>query len=353
MSNMKCPNCGGNLTEKVLSGELLLQCYVCCYSLNTKTGKMTRLDPKDCVTSPQSNSEMQKTPGKTGGYTTSVPKKPAPSATTGTTGGYTTSVPKKPAPSAVTGTTGGHTTSIPKKPTPAVTTMTDNQKTGTGTFAGGRSRTITIKRLKHAYRKFDYHGLKNAFMDNYPAHIFLDGADQGVLSTKADMTLVLNEWGHNIKNAIFASSYCIPAGNDSYLAYLFNDRFMIGPVDDPYRDQLTNFVVEMFRGNGIRDRILSANNRNHCIDVNFSDKGIRLFWQAEKARGIKQWLTGEEEEWITYSQIGLSPLPVSRRPDGYWEFLDIWVTDAIVNDSQANMEHCAGGITLRSKHNLF
>ena len=216
-------------------------------------------------------------------------------------------------------------------------------------------RTITIKRLLHAHKALDYAGLKNAFVDNYPIHIFLDGKDLGFLPKHDAMTLQIDANEHILKPAIMAPNYMIPKGTDSYTVYYFNDKFQIGPVHDPFRDQLVEFIVQMFQGQGIRDRINDPNNRNHNVQLQISFDGIRLSWDLGKTRGLKQWLTGKQEEFISYENIGLRVLPEERRPGGYWEFIQTYAEQAILNDEKANMMHDQlGGFTFNTaKHKLF
>lgn len=214
------------------------------------------------------------------------------------------------------------------------------------------TRTLTIRRLTHAYKNLSYHGIKNAFLDVYPIHIFLDGQRQGMLN-KAPVVLEMDSWEHYLSPAVFASKYRIPAGNENYVAYFFNDKFKIGPEEDPFRDDVIDFVLNMVRGQGFRDRIKNWNNHNHEVAVTAEPDHIRISWSPEKTKGLLEWATGEKTEKIFYSQIGLVPPNGERLPDGYWEYLDLCIREAVEDDPQADLEYGSGGFTFRRTHNLY
>ncbi len=228
-------------------------------------------------------------------------------------------------------------------------TAPPRRETQTNTF----NRTITIKRLTHAYKEFNYTGARNLFMDTFPVHIFLDGKEQGNLSKNTEMVLSINQDSHQLKSAVLAPAYNIPAGTDNYIAFFFNDKFKIGPEIDVFRDKLTEFVLNIFRGQGIRDRINDPNNSDHVVRLSVDSTGIKLSWNVKKTRGLKQWATGEEEEIITYERIGLCPMSVNKMPGGYWPFVEAYIENAILCDKEADMMKTAGGFTFCDKHNLF
>ena len=242
----------------------------------------------------------------------------------------------------------------------ANTTQTTPPKESTNTSKENASqtinsiRTITIQRLMHAHKSLDMAGLKNVFMDNYPIHIFLDGKDQGILPKYDTMTLHLDANEHILKPAIMSSKYLIPKGTDSYIVYFFNDAFQIGLVHDPFRDKIIEFIIQIFQGQGIKDRINNPNNRNHNIYLKVCYDGIYLSWDVAKTHGLKQWATGQEEEFISYQSAGLQILPAEKMPSGYWEFVQNCAEETILKDEKANMmkDHL-GGFTYNTKHNLF
>ena len=216
-------------------------------------------------------------------------------------------------------------------------------------------RTITIDRATHAYKEWDFHGLKNAVKDKAPVHVALDGVEQGSLTAEESMTLRVDSNEHTLSTGALSGKYRIPSGTESYFATFFNGSFRIGPVVDPFRDQLTDFVVNMFRGQGIRERISSKSNYGHNIYLDVHATGIRLHWTLDHnyAKGFKAWLTGEGEEKISYLDINLFPISQDSQPSGYWDFIQAWIESAILNDPQADMQKEGGGFTFRTSHSLY
>lgn len=219
--------------------------------------------------------------------------------------------------------------------------------------AGKPCRKLVIERLTHTYKEWNLAGLQNRFQDAYPVHIFLDDVDQGTVPAGGSIEIALDSNAHQVKCALLASSYYIPEGREDYHGFCFNGALQLGLEDDPFLDDLVVFILKMFRGKAIRERMLDPNNRHHNVCLDIGPNGIKLYWQVEKTKGLMQWLTGDQEEKISYQQAGLRPLPEDRRPGGYWEFVNTVVTDAIVMDDKVDMERYMGGFTFRSKHKLF
>lgn len=218
---------------------------------------------------------------------------------------------------------------------------------------GTPCRTITIERATHAYKEWDIHGLENAFRDKWVVRIVLDEVEQGHLKADAPMVLNVDSGEHTIRYNLLSPKYRIPAGTDNYIVSYFRDNFRIGPENDDFRDNLTLFVVKMFRSRGMKDRILDLNNSSNTVCLDINQDGIRLYWHLAHTKGLKQFLTGESEEKISYQQIGLTPLAEEKQPTGYWDFLQMWIETAILQDDEADMEKSGGGFTFRTKHNLF
>lgn len=218
---------------------------------------------------------------------------------------------------------------------------------------GAPCRTITIERATHAYKEWDIHGLENAFRDKWIVRIVLDDVEQGHLNANEPMTLNIDSGEHTIRYNLLAPRYRIPAGTDNYMVSYFRDNFRIGPETDAFRDGLTQFVVKMFRGRGIKDRILDPNNYGNKVYLDINREGIRVYWTLAHTKGLKQFFSGEGEDKISYRQMGLTPLAEEKQPTGYWEFLQMWVEEAILQDKEADMDKSGGGFTFRSKHDLF
>jgi len=218
---------------------------------------------------------------------------------------------------------------------------------------GTPCRTITIERATHAYKEWNLKGLENAFRDKFPVRIVLDDVEQGRLTDKENMVLHVDSGEHTIRYNLLAPRYAIPAGTENYLVSYFRDDFRIGPETDDFRDALTGFVLSMFRGRGIRDRINDPNNYGNKIYMDVNCDGIRLYWTLAKPKGLKQMLTGEGEEKISYGQMGLTPPPQERWPAGYWGFIQMWLELAILKDDKCDMQLEGGAFTFRTTHDLF
>lgn len=215
------------------------------------------------------------------------------------------------------------------------------------------SRKVMICRLTHLYKDWNVRGIGNMLKDNTPVHIFVDDKDQGALPKDDLMIVSLNYDSHILKCTTFGTKYVIPAGNEHYEAYYFNKALQIGPVQDQFRDELIMFVLKMFRGKGIRERMMDLNNRNHNVKISVEHDGIRLSWDLVKPQGIKQWISGMHEEKISYRQMGITPLMCEKQPSGYWNYIQTKVEDAIVMDEEADMEKYLLGIRMRTEHRLY
>ena len=163
----------------------------------------------------------------------------------------------------------------------------------------------------------------------------------------------MSDSSHTLKHAPLGIKSVIPEGRKDYEAYYFNHSLSIGSARDPFRDELTNFVIDMFRGQGIKERVSDPNNKYNSIQIKVSQEGIRFSWYLSRTRGIRQWMTGDEEEKIAYYQIGLTPLPREKQPDGYWEYIQLWIENAIESNEDVNMERSIGGFAIRKSHKLY
>lgn len=215
------------------------------------------------------------------------------------------------------------------------------------------SRTVAINRLTHTYKGWNFYGVKNKLADNKSVHIFVDDKDQGALPKDDLMIVSLNYDSHILKCASHGGQYTIPAGTEHYEAYYFNNALQIGPVEDQFRDELIMFALKIFRGKGIKERMTDLNNRDHNVKLSVDQEGIRLSWNVVKPQGIKQWVSGMNEEKISYRQMGITPLLREKQPSGYWNYIQTKVEDAIVMDEEADMEKYLLGIRMRTEHRLY
>ncbi len=216
-----------------------------------------------------------------------------------------------------------------------------------------RSREIVIERLTHAYKEWDMAGLRNRFQDAYPVHIFIDDVDFGLIGGGQTVKFVVDTNAHTVKCAVLASGYHIPAGTEDYVGYYFNGSLRFGPAVDFFRDKLTAFVIGMFRGKGMRDRMRDPNNRNHNVELRIEHDCIVLSRQLYKTRGLKQWALGGDEEKIYFRDIGLVPLDPEMQPGNYWDFIQKWVESQLLEDEQADVERYMGGFAECRQHKLY
>lgn len=239
---------------------------------------------------------------------------------------------------------------------PKLNTVNNGSQYTSGTYGGATqsaNRTITLVRGEHTYKEWNFSGIKNRWADRAPVHIYLDDRDQGSLPVDRTMTIRLDGAAHTIKYAPLGTKYQIPAGTDSYRGMFFNNAFMIGLEVDPFLDALTDFSIRIFRSQGIKDRMMHPNNQYHAVEIRADQDGILLSWRLNETKGLKQWLTGAQEEKISYVSARLMPPPKVRQPDGYWSYVNDWIKQAIELDEEADVEKCTGGFRMRTMHNLY
>lgn len=223
--------------------------------------------------------------------------------------------------------------------------------------ASSVTRYVVLGRFRHAHTSKDWTGLKNRMKDAANVPVYLDGVQRGVLTPDGDgLTLQIDGNEHSLSTSPFSRKHVLPAGSDGYIAFFFNDAFQIGIADDPFKEELIQFVLEMVRGRGFRDRIRDRANRNNCVDIKVQPEGLLLKFalvDGQYARDRKEKLFLEREEMIYYQQAGLHPTPEHRCPSGYWASLETEVQIAIENDPEADLEHVAGGYAERKVHDLY
>lgn len=212
-------------------------------------------------------------------------------------------------------------------------------------------RKITVYRLTHSYKEFNFTGIRNILKDLGQVNFSLDGQTVGSLG-KEPLEIPMDSREHTLKCGLM-DSYRIPAGDKDYRAYYFNDYLMIGFDPDPFREQLAEFMVNMFRGKGMRDRLLDSNNSTNSVMVHIHTDHIRLNFPLKNTRGLKEWATGTKEEKISFQEIGLQVPPASILPDGYFGFIEDYVLDAVNQDEEADMERNGYSFKIRETHRLY
>lgn len=215
------------------------------------------------------------------------------------------------------------------------------------------TRTVKVRRLMHAHKELTGIGIKNMVQDSAPVQVYLDSEKKGVLKKDEEIVLYIDSNEHALRTGPLAPKYKLPSGNDSYTAWFFNGSFMIGCVNDTFRDNLEQFVLNMVRSQGFRDRINDSNNYYRAVEVTIQSDCILVHWRLKETKGFEEWSTGEKREKYYYTNIGLNPPPKDRQPSGYWSYLDSYIRDTITADKQADMQHVVGGFTFRQVHNMF
>ncbi len=218
----------------------------------------------------------------------------------------------------------------------------------------GGVRQLRIRRLMHTHKDLSAQGVWNSLKDAKPVRVFIDKVQQGVIPNGEDLVLTLSQGAHTLGCSGFSSGVSIPADNKDYEALFFNDAFWVGPTEDPFRDRLVQAVLPIFRSQGMKERILDPNNRNHHVRMELRSDGMRLHWAVNQTKGIKQWSTGEEEEMIRFGQLGLTPPPACTLPSTYWYYTQAFLESVILHDKVADLDWVNGlGFGIRTKHDLF
>lgn len=119
-----------------------------------------------------------------------------------------------------------------------------------------------------------------------------------------------------------------------------------------FAQELLPRMRQMFEGQGVRDRIRSANNMYHHLYLRFDMDYIELSYEPKETKGLAQWATGRITEKVKYSQLGLT-LP-KELPPNWAEALKDVVVDEIVNNSRADLGiDRQGAFAEVSMHSLF
>lgn len=215
-------------------------------------------------------------------------------------------------------------------------------------------RSITVSKWDHSHKDLSLKGLNNKLLDSQKMSVFLDDKFAGELKSGQPVIAYMDEREHKVQIMTYAKKqYTVPAGSESYYAAYFNEKLSIVPAEDHFRDELIKFVLEMFKGQGIKDRINDPNNRYHSIDIDCTNQEIYLNRVLNQGTNLAQKLTGSDSEKIPYAQIGLSPVEAYTRLPGYWYLTTEAVKEAIMQDKEIDMEQGMGGLTYRTTHNLY
>ena len=215
-------------------------------------------------------------------------------------------------------------------------------------------RSITVSKWDHSHKDLSLKGLNNKLLDAQKMSVFLDDKFVGELKSGQPVIAYMDEREHKVQIVTFVKKqYIVPAGNESYYAAYFNEKLSIVPSEDRFRDELIGFVLNMFKSQGIKDRINDPNNRYHSIDIDCGNQEIYLNRVLNQGTNLAQKLTGSDSEKIPYAQIGLSPIEEYTQLPGYWYMTTEAVKEAIMHDKDIDIEEGMGGLTYRRTHDLY
>lgn len=215
--------------------------------------------------------------------------------------------------------------------------------------SSGGLRHIVIRRPGHVQKT-----ATNIIMDAKPEFVYLDGKNMGVLKTGGTVDIDIDTASHKLKTGTPGSACVLPAGTDNYFAEFHNGTFEIGIANDPFAAALLPVILNIFRGQGVLDRMQERNNLHHNVMLRLDETGIGICWHCAKPHGFKQWANGTDGETISFYQAGVTPPPKERQPRGYWACLTREMEHQIEQDREANLQRDShGGFVPRYRSSLY
>ncbi len=118
-----------------------------------------------------------------------------------------------------------------------------------------------------------------------------------------------------------------------------------------FRESLVKFMIKVFNGQGIMDRIQLENNSHHNIYIVVHDDCISVEYEPIHTRDVIQWATGRIAEKIYYSEMGLE-LP-AELPPRWSETLLREITQGIISSNLELSCDEFGGICRTKLHRLY
>lgn len=203
----------------------------------------------------------------------------------------------------------------------------------------------------------------NLFNKSKSASVFVDDVDYGSIDGELHIEVTANQ-----SHTVYASAkilgsmmskrwaFDIPADGKDYVFYVYQEkggahRVVALPVGDEFAIALGDFVRNMFKKKGIRDRFNMSSSDYIIFDV--TNEYFELSWPVDKPKGWKQWSTGKDDEKIYYKHIGLTP------PSGNWvaqtryyEALKMVIADVINEDDTFDANY-SGTIRYNSRGRLY
>lgn len=178
------------------------------------------------------------------------------------------------------------------------------------------SRTLTITRKKHLYgaickwavmldermvAEIGNGETKQIQMDDN-AHqlkvIALDPFKKAVHNMDPVTALVVS--GHaNCNATVFIGL----VGNKLKIDCSYED---LGFSESDFIDAVTQFMVNIFNGDAILERLNDPDNRRNDLAVHCQKDGVHIQWQANEIKIGKNWSTGYNEEIVPYEAAGVS-----------------------------------------------
>lgn len=221
--------------------------------------------------------------------------------------------------------------------------------------ASDPSRYVYLSKPKHAYRGFNFTGYSNWLVDTRSSPILLDGNAVGSMRGDGELTIPMDEKEHTLTadNRLFKRHCKVPAGRENYIGICFNhgkgDNLYLHPENDPFYSQVAAYMLNVFKGQGIRDRIQSTQNRHHGVEIAANADGIEISYLLSNVNG---WGDPKSREMIYYRDMGLYPMPESQLPGGYYETIQNRLIDDIADDREVDMEYTTYGFAPRKMHSL-
>lgn len=218
-----------------------------------------------------------------------------------------------------------------------------NYKRGTGS----QSRVVTITRKPYNFNGWGIFGLQYRIKALRSIPIYINERFVGTLNKKNKITIEIDCGEYQVRSRTKFLVYSIPAGIDDYIVTYVDGLerpgiFGIEPVNDAFRDKLTEFMIDLFRSNSIQSQLGSSTYDG--VNIFFDEKYIRLSWRVHN-------FIHSGDFFYNYSDAGLTP--PTDKPSGYLTALELSIKDAILADNQAGITEYSGALILRSRINRY
>lgn len=108
-------------------------------------------------------------------------------------------------------------------------------------------------------------------------------------------------------------------------------QYHTAPVSEAnFIHSVTEFMVNVFNGNAILERLEDPNNRRHDLSVSCHKDGVHIRWQLNETKNMDEWSKGYAEEIIPYEAAGVT-MPKDQLTGDVLSRVEDSVKGAIVN----------------------